>query len=43
MHEVVWRLLSFLGLGYPINAPDRFNVSMAARSMNQNLRVPATT
>jgi hypothetical protein len=34
-------LLSW-ALGYPINAPDRFDISVAARSMNQNLKLPTT-
>jgi MFS family permease len=42
MRKVAWRLLPFLSLGYLLNALDRFNVSIAALTMNQELGLSAT-
>jgi ACS family tartrate transporter-like MFS transporter len=43
MRKVAWRLIPFLSLGYLINALDRFNVSVAALTMNKELGLSATT
>jgi MFS transporter, ACS family, tartrate transporter len=43
MCKVAWRLIPFLSLGYLINALDRFNVSIAALTMNKELGLSATT
>jgi ACS family tartrate transporter-like MFS transporter len=43
MRKVAWRLIPFLSLGYLINALDRFNVSVAALTMNKALGLSATT
>lgn len=42
MRKVAWRLVPFLSLGYLINALDRFNVSIAALTMNKALGLSAT-
>ncbi len=42
MRKVAWRLVPFLGLAYFINALDRFNVSIAALTMNKALGLSAT-
>jgi ACS family tartrate transporter-like MFS transporter len=42
MRKVAWRLIPFLSIGYMINALDRFNVSMAALTMNKDLGLSAT-
>lgn len=42
MRKIAWRLLPFLSLGYLINALDRFNVSIAALTMNEELGLSAT-
>jgi ACS family tartrate transporter-like MFS transporter len=43
MRKVAWRLVPFLSLAYMINALDRFNVSIAALTMNKELGLSATT
>jgi ACS family tartrate transporter-like MFS transporter len=43
MRKVAWRLVPFLSLAYMINALDRFNVSIAALTMNKALGLSATT
>jgi MFS transporter, ACS family, tartrate transporter len=43
MRKVAWRLIPFLSFGYLINALDRFNVSIAALTMNKELGLSATT
>jgi ACS family tartrate transporter-like MFS transporter len=43
MRKVAWRLVPFLSFGYLINALDRFNVSIAALTMNRELGLSATT
>ena len=43
MRMVAWRLIPFLSLGYLINALDRFNISIAALTMNKALGLSATT
>ena len=43
MRKVAWRLVPFLSLGYLINALDRFNVSIAALTMNKAIGLTATT
>ena len=43
MRKVAWRLVPFLSLAYMINALDRFNVSIAALTMNKSLGLSATT
>jgi len=43
MRKVAWRLIPFLSLGYLINALDRFNISIAALTMNKALGLSATT
>src|ERR1700734_1266370 len=43
MRRVAWRLVPFLGLAYFINALDRFNISIAALTMNKALGLSATT
>ena len=42
MRKVAWRLVPFLSIGYMINALDRFNVSMAALTMNKDLGLSAS-
>jgi MFS transporter, ACS family, tartrate transporter len=42
MRAVAWRLIPFLSIGYMINALDRFNVSMAALTMNKDLGLSAS-
>lgn len=42
MRKVAWRLVPFLSIGYLINALDRFNVSIAALTMNKALGLSAT-
>lgn len=42
MRKVAWRLIPFLSIGYMINALDRFNVSMAALTMNKELGLTAS-
>jgi len=42
MRKVAWRLIPVLSLGYMINALDRFNVSMAALTMNKDLGLSAS-
>ncbi len=42
MRKVAWRLIPFLSIGYMINALDRFNVSMAALTMNKELGLSAS-
>jgi ACS family tartrate transporter-like MFS transporter len=43
MRKVAWRLIPFLSFGYLINALDRFNISIAALTMNKALGLSATT
>jgi ACS family tartrate transporter-like MFS transporter len=43
MRKVAWRLVPFLGLAYFINALDRFNISIAALTMNKAIGLSATT
>jgi len=43
MRKIAWRLIPFLSLGYMINALDRFNISIAALTMNKELGLSATT
>jgi ACS family tartrate transporter-like MFS transporter len=43
MRKVAWRLVPFLSFAYLINALDRFNVSIAALTMNKELGLSATT
>jgi ACS family tartrate transporter-like MFS transporter len=43
MRRVAWRLIPFLSFGYLINALDRFNISIAALTMNKALGLSATT
>ena len=42
LRKVAWRLIPFLSIGYMINALDRFNVSMAALTMNKDLGLTAS-
>src|ERR1700761_477974 len=42
MRRVAWHLIPFLSVGYMINALDRFNVSMAALTMNTQLGLTAS-
>ncbi len=42
MRKVAWRLVPFLSVGYLINALDRFNISIAALTMNKALGLTAT-
>jgi ACS family tartrate transporter-like MFS transporter len=42
MRRVAWHLIPFLSIGYMINALDRFNVSMAALTMNTQLGLTAS-
>src|SRR3978361_951099 len=37
VRKVAWRLVPFLCVGYIINALDRYNVSIAALTMNKDL------
>ena len=41
MRKVAWRLIPFLSFGYLINALDRFNISIAALTMNKALGLSA--
>lgn len=41
MRKVAWRLVPLLSIGYMINCLDRFNVSMAALTMNKELGLTA--
>lgn len=43
MRKVAWRMVPFLSLAYMINALDRFNISIAALTMNKELGLSATT
>ena len=43
MRKVAWRLIPFLSLAYMFNALDRFNVSIAALTMNTALGLSPTT
>ena len=43
MRKVAWHFLPMLGLCYCINVLDRFNVSIAALTMNKALRLSGTT
>ncbi len=43
MRKVAWRLVPFLSLAYMFNALDRFNVSIAALTMNKALGLSPTT
>jgi len=43
MRKVAWRLIPLLSLCYTINVLDRFNVSVAALTMNKALGLTATT
>jgi ACS family tartrate transporter-like MFS transporter len=43
MRKVAWRLIPCLSFGYLINALDRFNISIAALTMNKALGLSATT
>jgi ACS family tartrate transporter-like MFS transporter len=43
MRKVAWRLIPLLSVAYMINALDRFNVSIAALTMNKDLGLSATT
>ena len=43
MRKVAWRMVPFLSLAYMINALDRFNISIAALTMNKELGLTATT
>ena len=42
MRKVAWRLVPYLCIGYVINALDRYNVSIAALTMNKDLSLSAT-
>ncbi len=42
MRKVAWRLIPFLCIGYVINALDRYNISIAALTMNKDLGFSAT-
>src|ERR1700735_4594281 len=42
MRKVAWRLVPFLGLSYFFTALDRFNISIAALTMNKALGLSAT-
>jgi ACS family tartrate transporter-like MFS transporter len=42
MRKVAWRLVPYLCIGYVINALDRYNVSIAALTMNKDLGLSAT-
>ena len=42
MRKVAWRLVPFLCIGYVINALDRYNVSIAALTMNKDLGFTAS-
>ncbi|HEY0182371.1 MAG TPA: MFS transporter [Rhodopila sp.] len=42
MRKVAWRLVPFLCIGYVINALDRYNVSIAALTMNKDLGLSAS-
>src|SRR5271163_2286566 len=43
MRKVAWRMVPLLSLCYTINILDRFNVSVAALTMNKALGLSATT
>jgi ACS family tartrate transporter-like MFS transporter len=42
LRKVAWRLVPFLSLGYLLAALDRFNVSIAALTMNESIGLSAT-
>jgi ACS family tartrate transporter-like MFS transporter len=42
IRKVAWRLIPYLCIGYVINALDRYNVSIAALTMNKDLGLSAT-
>jgi MFS transporter, ACS family, tartrate transporter len=42
MRKVAWRLIPFLCIGYVINALDRYNISIAALTMNKDLGFSAS-
>jgi MFS family permease len=42
MRKVAWRLVPILSIGYMINIFDRFNISLAALTMNKALGLSAT-
>jgi MFS transporter, ACS family, tartrate transporter len=42
MRKVAWRLVPYLCIGYIINALDRYNVSIAALTMNKDLSLSAS-
>ena len=42
MRKVAWRLVPYLCIGYVINALDRYNVSIAALTMNKDLGLSAS-
>jgi MFS transporter, ACS family, tartrate transporter len=42
VRKVAWRLIPFLCVGYVINALDRYNVSIAALTMNKDLGLSAS-
>jgi MFS transporter, ACS family, tartrate transporter len=42
IRKVAWRLIPFLCIGYVINALDRYNVSIAALTMNKDLGLTAS-
>lgn len=42
MRKVAWRLIPFICIGYVINALDRYNVSIAALTMNKDLGLSAS-
>ena len=42
MRKVAWRLVPYLCIGYVINSLDRYNVSIAALTMNKDLDLSAT-
>jgi ACS family tartrate transporter-like MFS transporter len=42
MRKVAWRLVPYLCIGYVINALDRYNVSIAALTMNKDLDLSAS-
>jgi MFS transporter, ACS family, tartrate transporter len=42
IRRVAWRIVPFLCIGYVINALDRYNVSIAALTMNQDLGLSAS-
>lgn len=42
IRKVAWRLIPYLCIGYTINALDRYNVSVAALTMNKDLGLTAS-